>query len=146
MDTKHIIENLNEYVKNTMIDYLGIRFTNAGDNFLEATMPVHSNTFNPARILHGGAMMALAETVGSALSYLFIDREQQDVRGIEINGNHVKSAKSGWVTAKATLIHKGRNTHVSEIKITDEQGNLLNISRMTNMIVNLDSTIAINSK
>jgi len=135
MNEKIILDQINEYVKNTMIDYLGIEFTHIGENYIEATMPVESKTFNPAQILHGGAMMALAESVGSALSFLFINRETHDVRGLDINGNHVKSVSSGKVTARATLIHKGRQTHVSEIKITDEQGNLVNISRMTNMVV-----------
>jgi len=135
MDKNQMIEQINEYVKDTMIEYLGIEFTNIGDNFIEATMPVEAKTHNPAKILHGGAMMALAESVGSALSYLFINRETQDIRGVEINGNHVRSASLGKVTARATLIHKGKQTHVSEIKITDNKNNLLNISRMTNMII-----------
>jgi uncharacterized protein (TIGR00369 family) len=135
MDKNQMIEQINEYVKNTMIEYLGIEFTNIGDNFIEATMPVEAKTHNPAKILHGGAMMALAESVGSALSYLFINRETQDIRGIEINGNHVRSASLGKVTARATLVHKGKQTHVAEIKITDNKNNLLNISRMTNMII-----------
>ncbi|OFX47999.1 MAG: hypothetical protein A2W97_12185 [Bacteroidetes bacterium GWE2_40_63] len=135
MNEREIIQYINNYVKNTLIDYLGIEFTKAGDNFIEATMPVEQKTYNPARILHGGAMMALAETVGSALSYLNINMETHDVRGLEINGNHLKSVSSGFVTARGQIIHKGRQTHVSEIKITDQQGNLLNISRMTNIIV-----------
>ncbi|MBI9067746.1 MAG: hotdog fold thioesterase [Salinivirgaceae bacterium] len=135
MDKKLIIEELNNHVKNTMIDYLGIIFTKAGADFIEATMPVNNKTVNPAQILHGGAMMALAETVGSALSFLFIDIDKQDVRGLDINGNHLKNTSQGLVTAKATLLHKGRQTHVSEIRITDENEVLLNISRMTNMII-----------
>jgi uncharacterized protein (TIGR00369 family) len=135
VDKAVLLQNINNHVKNTMIDFLGIEFTDAGDDFLVATMPIAQHTYNPARILHGGALMALAETVGSALSYLHIDRELQDVRGLEINGNHVKSASQGKAVACAKLIHKGRNTHVSEIKITDQDGKLLNISRMTNMIV-----------
>lgn len=135
MDKAEIVKMINHHVQNTMIDFLEIEFIDAGTDYLVATMPIHQNTYNPARILHGGAMMALAETVGSALSYLFIDREVKDIRGLEINGNHVKSASQGKAVAKATLIHKGKQTHVTEIKISDEEGNLLNISRMTNMIV-----------
>ena len=82
MNEREIIQYINNYVKNTLIDYLGIEFTKAGDNFIEATMPVEQKTYNPARILHGGAMMALAETVGSALSYLNINMETHDVRGL----------------------------------------------------------------
>lgn len=135
MNKAELLKMINAYVQDTMIDYLEIKFTDTGNDFIEATMPIHQNTYNPARILHGGAMMALAETVGSALSYLMIDREKKDIRGLEINGNHVKSASNGLATARATLIHNGKQTHVSEIKIIDDEGNLLNISRMTNMIV-----------
>lgn len=137
MNKTEILAMINQHVQGTMIDYLGMKFTDVGQDFLEATMPVNQHTINPAKILHGGAMMALAETVGSALSYLLIDRQKQDVRGLEINGNHVKSAASGFVTARATMVHKGKSTHVSEIKIRDDKGNLLNISRMTNIVVNL---------
>lgn len=138
MQKDDILNMINQQVQGTMIDYLGINFTNTGADFLEATMPVNANTQNPAKLLHGGAMMALVETVGSALSYLFIDRTKQDVRGLEINGNHVRSASIGMtVTARAVLVHKGRQTHVSEIKITNSEGKLLNTSRMTNMIVDL---------
>ncbi len=135
MNEEQIVDHFNELIKNTLMDHLDIRFTKIGSDFIEATMPVDSKTINPAQIIHGGALMALAESVGSALSYLFIDTGKQDVRGLDINGNHVKSASRGRVTARATLIHKGKQTHVSEIKIFDQEGNLLNISRMTNMII-----------
>jgi uncharacterized protein (TIGR00369 family) len=135
MDNQNAIELLNTLVKNTMIDFLDIKFTKVGTDFLEAIMPVSPKTINPANILHGGALMALAESVGSALSYLFINRETHDIRGLEINGNHVRSASEGIVTARATLVHKGKQTHVSEIRITNNHGLLLNISRMTNMVV-----------
>jgi len=135
MQKTEILNMINQYVKNTMIDYLEIKFTDTGSDYIEATMPIHQNTYNPAHILHGGAMMALAETVGSALSILLIDRKTKDIRGIEINGNHVKSAAEGNAIARATIIHKGKQTHVCEIKISDSEGNLLNVSRMTNMIV-----------
>lgn len=135
MESIKTVEYINTIVRNTMIDHLGIEFTKIGADFIEATMPVESKTYNPARILHGGAMMALAESVGSALSYLFIDIEKQDIRGLDINGNHVRSVASGSVTARATIIHKGKLTHVTEIKITDAEGKLLNISRMTNVVI-----------
>jgi 1,4-dihydroxy-2-naphthoyl-CoA hydrolase len=135
MDKEESLRLINDYVKNTLIDYLGIEFIDIGEDFLVARMPVNDHTHNPARILHGGALMALAESVGSALSYLFIDKDIYDVRGVEINGNHLKSASSGWVNAKAKLLHKGRTTHVCEIHIKDEQDRLVNISRMTNMVV-----------
>ncbi len=135
MKTHPFINTINEHIKDTLMTYLGIEFTEATENSLTARMPIDRRTYNPARILHGGAMMALVESVGSALSFMFIDPEKQDVRGLELNGNHLKSAGSGYATATATIIHKGRRTHVCEVKITDDKGNLLNISRMTNFIV-----------
>ena len=138
MNEKEILYQLNQQVKNTLVEYLGMEFTKVGSDFIEASMPVNNKTINPAQILHGGALMALAETVGSALSYVFIDRSKQDVRGLEINGNHLKSAPiESKVTARASLVHKGKRTHVSEIRIVDENKNLLNLSRMTNMIIDL---------
>ena len=80
--------------------------------------------------------MALAESVGSCLSFLNIDPEKQDIRGLEINGNHL-SAATGTVTARATLLHRGRRTHVSEIKIRNEKGKLVNVSRMTNFVIDI---------
>lgn len=130
------IELLNQRGKGTMIEFLGIRFTAVGDDYLEATMPITERTCTPAKIGHGGAMMALAESVGSCLSFLNIDPEKQDIRGLEINGNHLAAA-TGTVTARATLLHRGRRTHVSEIKIRNEKGKLVNVSRMTNFVIDI---------
>ena len=130
------IEILNQRGKGTMIEFLGIRFTAVGDDYLEATMPITERTCTPAKIGHGGALMALAESVGSCLSFLNIDPEKQDIRGLEINGNHL-SAAIGIVTARATLLHRGRRTHVSEIKIRNEKGKLVNVSRMTNFVIDI---------
>lgn len=137
MEEQNTLNKINLLVQNTLMTHLGIKFVALDKNSITAKMPINNKTHNPAKILHGGAMMALAESVGSALSYLLIDPKQYDVRGLEINGNHIKSAKCGHATAKATIIHKGKTTHVSEIKITDDNDNLLNISRMTNIIVKL---------
>ena len=128
------LDLLNQRGKGTMIEFLGIKFTAAGDDYLEATMPINERTCTPARIGHGGALMALAESVGSCLSFLNIDPEKQDIRGLEINGNHL-SAATGIVTARATLLHRGRRTHVSEIKIRNQEGKLVNVSRMTNFVI-----------
>ena len=130
------IEIMNERCKGTMMEFLGIRFTNYGDGFLEATMPINERSCTPAKIGHGGALMALAETVGSGLSFLNVDTTKQDVRGLEIKGNHLKAA-TGVVTARATLLHKGRTTHVCEIKIRNENGDLVNVSQMTNIVVDV---------
>ncbi len=137
MSKTDFLEIINQHIQDTMMTYLGIEYIAYTDKSLTARMPIDKRTHNPARILHGGAMMALVESVGSALSYMFIDPTKQDVRGVEINGNHLKSARSGYVTATATIVHKGRQLHVCEVKITDDNGNLLNTSRMTNFIVDV---------
>ncbi|MBO4601832.1 MAG: PaaI family thioesterase [Salinivirgaceae bacterium] len=129
------IDIMNERTIGTLMDFMGIRFTAFGDDWLEATMPINERTCTPAKIGHGGALMALAESVGSSLSFLNIDMEKQDVRGLEIKGNHLKAA-TGTVTARATLLHKGRTTHVCEIKIRNENGDLVNVSQMTNIVIN----------
>ena len=89
----------------------------------------------PAGLLHGGASVALAESVGSAASALFIDNNTQEIRGIEISANHIKSKRDGIVTATAKLINKGRSIHLWEIKITDEAGNLISLCKLTNMVL-----------
>lgn len=128
------LELLNNRAKGTLMEFLNIKFTAVGDDFLEATMPINERTCTPARIGHGGGLIALAESVGSCLSFLQIDPETQDVRGLEINGNHLAAA-TGTVTARCTLVHKGRTTHVSTIEIRNEAGKLVNVSRMTNFVV-----------
>lgn len=130
------LDLLNERSKGTLMEFFGIKFTAMGDDWLEATMPITERNCTPARIGHGGALIALAESVGSCLSYINVDAETQDVRGLEINGNHLAPA-TGTVTARATLLHKGRTTHVCEIKIRNSQGKLVNVTRMTNFVINL---------
>ncbi|MBR4619504.1 MAG: PaaI family thioesterase [Salinivirgaceae bacterium] len=128
------LEMLNSRSNGTLMEFFGIKFTAVGDNWLEATMPISERNCTPARIGHGGAMMALAETVGSSLSLLNIDMKTQDIRGLDISGNHLKAA-TGTVTARATMLHCGRTTHVCEIKITNQNGDLVNVSRMTNFVI-----------
>jgi uncharacterized protein (TIGR00369 family) len=98
-------------------------------------MPVTSKVYQPDGILNGGATMALAESVGSPTSMLVVDSEKFIVRGISFSANHIRSVKSGLVTATAKFIHKGRTTHLIEIKITDELGNLISIAKLTNIIL-----------
>jgi len=117
--------------KNTMGEHLGIRFTEVGDNFLKATMPVDHRTQQPYGLLHGGASVALAETLGSVGAALVIDRNKFICVGLDINANHVRSVRSGFVTGTATPIHIGATTHVWEIKIVDEKEKLVCISRLT---------------
>ena len=125
------LEEINSLSVNTMAQVLDIQFTEIGDNYLKATMPVNSNTHQPYGLLHGGASAALAETIGSVASWLVINTEKQICVGIEINCNHLRGKKDGLVTATATALHTGASTHVWDIKINDEQGKLICVSRLT---------------
>ena len=125
------LEEINSLSVNTMAQVLDIQFTEIGDNYLKATMPVNSNTHQPYGLLHGGASAALAETIGSVASWLVINTEKQICVGIEINCNHLRGKKDGLVTATATALHTGASTHVWDIKINDEQGKLVCVSRLT---------------
>lgn len=117
--------------KQTMGEHIGILFSELGDNFLKATMPVDHRTIQPYGLLHGGASVALAETLGSVGAALVIDPEQYICVGQEINANHIRGVKSGLVTGIAMPIHLGSSSHVWEIKIYDENEKLVCISRLT---------------
>src|SRR5690606_11277469 len=110
--------------KNTLMETLEIEFIEVGEDFLKAKMPVNPKVHQPMGLLHGGASVALAESVGSAASLMFVDVSKYEVRGIEISANHLKSKKEGTVFGTAKIIHKGRTIHLWEIKITDENDNL----------------------
>jgi len=114
---------------------LEIEYIDAGEDFLTAKMPVNSRVHQPMGLLHGGATVALAESVGSAASLLFINHEKQEVRGIEISANHLKSKREGTVFCTARIIHQGRSIHLWEIKITDENDKLISLCKLTNMIL-----------
>ncbi|MBK9224423.1 MAG: PaaI family thioesterase [Flavobacterium sp.] len=114
---------------------LEIEFIDAGEDFLKAKMPVNSKVHQPMGLLHGGATVALAESVGSAASMIFINPHENEIRGIEISANHLKSKREGVVFGTARIIHKGRSIHLWEIKITDEEDNLISLCKLTNMIL-----------
>lgn len=124
-------EALAAIAHNTMVGHLGIEFTEVGDDFLRARMPVDTRTIQPAGLLHGGASVALAETLGSVASYLCTDPATTTCVGLEINANHIRAVRSGYVIGAARPIHLGNSTHVWEIRITDEQERLVCISRLT---------------
>jgi 1,4-dihydroxy-2-naphthoyl-CoA hydrolase len=129
---KHVsIADFEHWGENTMGEHIGIRFTEVGEDYLVATMPVDHRTQQPYGMLHGGASVALAETIGSVGSALVIDREKFMCVGLEINANHIRSVKEGYVKAIAKPIHTGAITHVWDIKIFDERERLLCISRLT---------------
>ena len=135
MNKNKILTTLNGLNKNTLMETLDIEFTEVGDDFVTAKMPVNSRVYQPYGILHGGATTALAETVGSSASALFIDTEKHIIKGIELSINHLKSKKQGTVFATAKAIHRGRTTHLWEIKIVDEENRLICVSRCTVAIV-----------
>ena len=126
---------LRSIAANTMIEHLGIEFIELGDDFLRARMPVDRRTVQPAGLLHGGASVARAETLGSAASFLCIDPAQFAVVGVEVNANHVRSVRDGWVIGTARPLHLGKSTHVWDIRIVDEQERLVCISRLTMAVV-----------
>jgi 1,4-dihydroxy-2-naphthoyl-CoA hydrolase len=127
------LEQLNQ-MPNTLMEHLGIQITAAEADYLEATMPVDHRTHQPFGLLHGGASVALAETLGSVGSFLRIPDTHAAV-GLEINANHIRSMRSGTVTGRAEPVHLGRSTHIWQIHLTDEAGKLVCSSRMTVAIV-----------
>ena len=132
---ERILKMCNEVSKNTLMQTLNIEYIDAGEDFLVAKMPVNATVHQPMGLLHGGASVALAESVGSAASMLFIDIEKEEVRGIEISANHLRSKRNGTVFATARMIHKGKSIHLWEIKITDEEDILISLCKLTNMIL-----------
>jgi uncharacterized protein (TIGR00369 family) len=131
MTKEEMLELSKKVCKNTLMETLEIEFTEIGDDFLIAKMPVTSRVHQPDGVLHGGASVALAESVGSMASYVFLDTEKFYIRGIEISANHLKSISEGFVFARASFIHKGRTTQLFEIRITDEYENLISIVKLT---------------
>jgi 1,4-dihydroxy-2-naphthoyl-CoA hydrolase len=129
------VERLNQFNQGNLAAHLGIEFTAIGEDFLEASMPVDHRTKQPAGLLHGGASVALAETLGSVASVLYIDPTKQSVVGLEINANHIRSVRDGKVIGRVKAIHIGRTTHLWEIKIQDEAGKQVCVSRLTVMIL-----------
>jgi 1,4-dihydroxy-2-naphthoyl-CoA hydrolase len=125
------LEQINHSHDNTAVSQMGIEFTEVGEDYLVARMPVDARTRQPAGLLHGGATMLFAETMASCAAWQTIDRAHTDAVGLEINGNHLRAAREGWVTGRVTPIHSGRSTQVWEVRVTDEKERLMSIVRMT---------------
>lgn len=117
--------------KNTLMETLNIEFIDFGDDFVTARMPVNSRVHQPDGVLHGGATVALAESVGSFASHVFLNLNEVFVRGIEISANHVRGVREGFVYAKATFLHKGRTTQIFDIKVTDDNDKLVSVCKLT---------------
>ena len=126
-----ILSVCNQICKGTLMETLNIEYVDVGENFLIAKMPVTPKVHQPDGVLHGGASVALAESVGSAASYVFLDGNEFYVRGIEIAANHVKSIREGFVYARASILHKGKTTQLWEIRITNEEGELISNCKLT---------------
>lgn len=135
MNREQILDICQKMSKNTLMETLSITYIDAGEDFLVAKMPVNPTVHQPMGILHGGATVALAESVGSAASHFFIDSSKFIIKGIEISANHLKSKTSGEVYATAKIIHKGRQLHLWEIRITDENDQLISLCKLTNIVL-----------
>jgi 1,4-dihydroxy-2-naphthoyl-CoA hydrolase len=135
INTKITLEELNSTSETSMTGHLGIRYTLIEENQLSATMPVSEKTTQPFGILHGGASVTLAESLGSMAAHCSIDSSKYVAVGLEINANHIRSVRSGLVTGTATPIHVGRSTHVWKIDIVNEDNKLVCTSRITMAII-----------
>ena len=131
------LEQINRSHENTAVSQMGIEFLEAGDDFLTARMPVDARTKQPAGLLHGGATMLLAETLASCAAWQTIDRQTTIAVGVEINANHVRGVRAGWVTGRVTPIHLGRSTQVWEVRVADEAERLVSIARATLSVIAL---------
>lgn len=126
---------LNEFCKGCMVEFVGIEFTEVGSDYIKATMPITEKTRQPLGLLHGGATVVLAETLGSIAANVLLDPAKQIAVGLEVNANHLKAVKQGYVTGTATAIHIGKSTQVWEIKISSSEGELVATSRITMAIL-----------
>lgn len=131
MTEEEILEQCAKMCKNTLMETLNISFCEVGKDYLVAKMPVTPRVHQPDGVLHGGAMVALAESVGSAASFMFLDSKEFYIRGIEISANHVRSIREGYVFAKAEIVHPGRTTQLWDIKIRDEEDQLISVVKLT---------------
>jgi 1,4-dihydroxy-2-naphthoyl-CoA hydrolase len=130
-DKELSIEKLRPLGPNTMAAHIGIEWVEVGENFIKAKMPVDQRTNQPYGLLHGGASCALAETLGSVASAMVIDHSKFFCVGLEINANHIRGVREGYVTGIASPLHLGNTTHVWDIKIYDEREKLVCVSRLT---------------
>lgn len=137
MTQEEVIKKSKEICQNTMMEHLGIEYTEVGTDYVKAKMPVDHRTHQPMGLLHGGATAALIESLGSMGSHVFLKDQNQSAVGLEINVNHLKGVKQGWVFAKGTLVHRGSRTHVWQVDVTNEDNQLVATGRLTNMIIQL---------
>lgn len=137
-DSGITLAELNQSSRNTLAEHLQIEFVELGADYLTARMPVDRRTHQPAGILHGGASVALAETVGSVAAGLCLDPTKKRIVGLEINANHVRPVRAGWVTGLARPLHVGRRTQIWEIRIHNQEDRLVCVSRLTVAVTDVD--------
>ena len=135
MEKQEKLKRINDSIQNTMTSTIGIEITDIGDDFICGKMPVDERTTQPFGLLHGGASVALAETLGSIGGGIKVYSNNETVVGIEINANHLKSARDGWVYGKATPIRMGKKIQVWNIEITNEDDDLICVSRLTLAVI-----------
>lgn len=135
MNQKELLEKFNAHNKNTLMEVLDISYTDIGEDYLTARMPVNSKVFQPLGQLHGGATAALAETVASMAANYFIANKDEYVNGLELTINHIKSKRSGEIFATAKCIHSGKSTQLWEVNILDEEGSLIAVAKMTSIVL-----------
>ena len=135
MNINEALQKINEFQKNTITGVLGIEITDIGSDYICGKMPVDERTIQPFGLLHGGASAVLAESLGSIAGGMQVNRETQTVVGVEINCNHLRSARDGWVFGKATPIKIGRKIHVGNIEIKNDDGKLVAVSRLTLAVI-----------
>ncbi len=128
---KEILAACNAFRKNTLLETLEIEFIDVTEDTLIARMPITPKVHQPDGVLHGGASVALAESVGSAAAFVFLEYNKITIRGLEISANHVKSVKEGYVFAKAKALHKGRTTQLWQIRIENEEEELISLVKLT---------------
>ncbi|MDB2389476.1 PaaI family thioesterase [Flavobacteriaceae bacterium] len=138
METTQLLQRINAYCKGTLMETLEIEYVAIDADSLTAKMPVTPKVHQPDGVLHGGATLALAESVGSAAAQVLMADKQVQIRGLELSGNHVKSVRSGYVWAKATILHRGKTTQLWQIHVTDDQAALVSVVKFTTMILNRD--------
>ncbi len=132
------IKELNDFCKNTLISHLEIEFLDYGQDYVVARMPVNNKKVQPLGILHGGATLALAETVASVGSFLLIDRNKYTTRGLQVSANHVSAVRGGDVFARAQIIHKGQMTHIWEVKVTNSEQKPVSFVRVTMIVLDIE--------
>jgi 1,4-dihydroxy-2-naphthoyl-CoA hydrolase len=132
---KATLSDLHHMNQNTIMEVLGITYTEIGKDYICGKMPVDKRTHQPAGLLHGGASAVLAESLGSMGSAIIADMRENNITGIEINANHIKAVKSGFVHAKAQLVHLGKSTHIWNIEIKNDEGKLVCLSRLTVLVL-----------